>query len=66
MEVEYDYDEIGPNITEEELIKMLEEMDYVLPDNIMVEGDDTVLFWFSFPHFTWPEFHKMGEWVLLS
>merc|ERR1712123_161649 len=31
---EYDYDNIEPDITEEELIKILEEMEYVAPDDI--------------------------------
>lgn len=31
---EYDYDNIEPDITEEELIKILEEMEYVEPDDI--------------------------------
>ena len=36
---EYEYDAIGSNITEEELIKILEEMDYVMPDNITAQGE---------------------------
>lgn len=40
---EYEYDAIGSNITEEELIKILEEMDYVMPDNITVQGISDLL-----------------------
>ena len=42
LEDEYEYDAIGSNITEEELIQILEEFDYVLPDNITGEGNMTV------------------------
>eukprot|EP00092_Neocalanus_flemingeri_P041971 GFUD01045716.1.p1 GENE.GFUD01045716.1~~GFUD01045716.1.p1 ORF type:complete len:262 (+),score=85.71 GFUD01045716.1:42-827(+) len=40
VEEDYEYDEIRSNITEEELIQILEEMDYVLPDNITREDYD--------------------------
>eukprot|EP00090_Calanus_glacialis_P021374 TRINITY_DN32981_c0_g1_i1.p1 TRINITY_DN32981_c0_g1~~TRINITY_DN32981_c0_g1_i1.p1 ORF type:complete len:281 (+),score=99.62 TRINITY_DN32981_c0_g1_i1:45-887(+) len=40
---EYEYDAIGSNITEEELIKILEEMDYVMPDNITAQGISDLL-----------------------
>eukprot|EP00092_Neocalanus_flemingeri_P032435 GFUD01035276.1.p1 GENE.GFUD01035276.1~~GFUD01035276.1.p1 ORF type:complete len:286 (+),score=89.36 GFUD01035276.1:27-884(+) len=43
MEEDYEYDEIRSNITEEELIQILEEMDYVLPDNITREGISDLL-----------------------
>ena len=36
---EYDYDNIEPDITEEELIKILEEMEYVAPDDITEQGE---------------------------
>jgi len=43
LEDEYEYDAIGSNITEEELIQILEEFDYVLPDNITGEGISDLL-----------------------